>query len=451
MNLLRDFRQPLNQSFRILFVFFLLLSTGITQAQVKVILDTDPSFDPDDAGCMAMLHTLANQGKCEILAMVNSTNHKESSMAISAINHFYSRKAIPVGDYKGYAEKVDAPENTYDGHLARKYTHSIKSVDEALDGVKLYREVLASAADRSITVVIIGTMHNFYGLLKSAPDQWSDLDGEALVAKKVAQVVTMGGNFIDGKGLDRTNWGGAEELCSYTDWSCVREERNRMCRYVIEHCPAPFIASGWEVGCGDYYNANYGNVITGQSLKFLPADHIIRRSYEYHFDFRGGSEDISRHSNDQCALHYAILGESNNYVARTNGKIKLSDKGVCLWEEQKGGVQGYIQKKRHKDEIAKEIEALMMGEVMAEDNSQPTAPKNIQYITRNGKPVLIWEPATDPSPGSWVVGYQLYVDGQPMARLNGTQYVGNLPKGDIELRSINVNGLESEPTSFAMN
>ena len=118
-----------------------------TQAQLKVILDTDPSFDPDDAGCMAMLHVLANRGECEIMAMVNSTNHKESAMAISAINHFYNRKAIPVGDYKGYAEKVAAPEDTYDGYLARDYPHSLESVEQALDGVKLYREVLASAAD----------------------------------------------------------------------------------------------------------------------------------------------------------------------------------------------------------------------------------------------------------------------------------------------------------------
>lgn len=423
---------------------FLLLACLSLQAQLKVILDTDPSFDPDDAGCMAMLHVLANQGECEIMAMVNSTNHKESSMAISAINHFYNRKAIPVGDYKGYAKKVDAPEDTYDGYLAREYPNSIQSVDEALDGVKLYREVLASAADRSITVVIIGTMHNFYGLLKSGADQWSNLDGEALVAQKVAQVVTMGGNFIDGKGLDRTNWGGAEELCSYTDWSCVREERNRMCRYVIDHCPAPFIASGWEVGCGDYYNANYGNVMTGQGLKNLATNHIIRRSYEYHFDYRGGSEDISRHSNDQCALHYAILGESNNYVAKTNGIINLSEKGVCTWTANAKGLQGYIQKSRSKEAIAKEIEALMMGGVMAGDDSRPEAPQNIRQVKANGRSVLKWDHARDNSPGSWVIGYNLYVDGKKMARLNGIQYVGDLPHGEIEIRSVNVNGLESE-------
>ena len=72
------------------------LSLAFTQQ--KVILDTDPSYDPDDVGCMAMLHTMASLGECEILAIINSTNHQESSLSISAINHFYNWKAIPVGD-----------------------------------------------------------------------------------------------------------------------------------------------------------------------------------------------------------------------------------------------------------------------------------------------------------------------------------------------------------------
>lgn len=250
---------------------------------------------------------------------------------------------------------MDAPEDTYDGLVVKNYPAQIKSWEEAKDGVALYREILAAVEDKSITVVIIGTMHNFYGLLKSGADRNSSLTGKELVRGKVAEVVTMGGNFIDGKGLDRTNWGGAEELCSYTDWSCVKEERNAMCRYVIENCPAPFIASGWEVGCGDYYNTNYGNVMTGQGSKDLSDDHVIRKSYEFHFKFREGAADISCHSNDQCATHYAIRGESNNYVAVKNGKITLSEEGVCTWKEQDGGVQGYIQKNRDKNLIAEEI------------------------------------------------------------------------------------------------
>ncbi|MDW3196037.1 MAG: nucleoside hydrolase [Cytophagales bacterium] len=430
------------------FVLVVLLS----HAQKKVILDTDPSYDPDDAGCMAMLHAMANQGECYILAVINSTNHKESPIAISAINHFFNRGAIPVGDYKGYAEKIDAPGDTYDGLVAKNYPAPVKSWEEARDGVSLYREILAAAKEKSITVVIIGTMHNFYGLLQSGPDRNSTLTGKELVKEKVAEVVTMGGNFIDGKGLDRTNWGGAEELCSYTDWSCVKEERNAMCRYVIENCQAPFIASGWEVGCGDYYNAEYGNVITGQGLKGLAEDHIIRKSYEFHFQFRGGAEDISRHSNDQCALHYAIRGEANNYVAVKNGKISLSEKGVCAWSEQAGGVQGYIQKNRDKELIAEEIEALMLADTPEPVTQAPIAPANFKAEKKVDHMTVSWDHSKASNDGSWVIGYDVFVSGALQSRVHGNQFHGKLSEKELatlEVRSVNASGTVSAPTKFS--
>ncbi len=253
------------------------------------------------------------------------------------------------------------------------------------------------------------------------------------------------------RGLDRTNWGGAEELCSYTEWSCVREERNRMCRYVIENCTAPFVASGWEVGCGDYYNAAYGNVMTGQGLKDLAPDHIIRKSYEFHFETRGGADDISRHSNDQCALHYALLGESTNYLAKTDGVISLSEKGVCEWSPSANGIQGYIQKARDKDLIAEEIEALMMGEVMLPDNSAPTKPGPLQLGENpTGGHVVTWSRSKDDTPGSWVVGYDVYLDDQLTDRVYGTRFVGQLDATTITVRAVNVNGIASEGRSLEL-
>lgn len=432
--------------------FLLLLFVGQPLfAQKKVILDTDPSFDPDDVGCMAMLHTMASLAECEILAVMNSTNQKESPLSISAINQFYNRSAIPVGDYKGYHEKVDASEDTYHYYLAKAYPREMEAWTDSYDSVALYREILAGAENESITIVVIGTMHNFYGLLKSGPCVYSDLSGVDLVREKVELVATMGGNFIDGKGLDRTNWGGADELCSYTDWSCLNEERNRMCRYVIDNCPAPFMASGWEVGCGDYYDANYGNVMTGQALKELASNNIVRVAYEKHFETRGGSERIDRHSNDQCALHYAIRGEGENYEAYTNGTITLSKSGVCTWESNTSGRQGYIQKKRDKQLIADEIEALMMGDVPDFDESPPNAPKNLSMDKRNGQHYLNWEAATDPTPGSWVVGYEVIRNGELLGNAYGLQMYLEEPlrSGDsFEVRALNASGVSGSSTHF---
>ncbi|MEM6766983.1 MAG: nucleoside hydrolase, partial [Bacteroidota bacterium] len=127
-----------------IFVLLLLISVSSMNAQVKVILDTDPSADPDDVGCMAMLHNMATNGECEILAMINSTHYKQSAMSISAINMYYNRSAIPVGDYKGSKEKLPSTPNNYDSHLAQVYPRTLSSWKAAEDGVQLYREILAS-------------------------------------------------------------------------------------------------------------------------------------------------------------------------------------------------------------------------------------------------------------------------------------------------------------------
>lgn len=412
----------------------------------RVILDTDPSSDPDDVGCMAMLHTMASRGECEILAVINSIHHKEGSLSISAIDEFYRRPAIPVGDYKAY-DHVDAPDDLYSHMLANEYPHRLMSHKDALDSVVLYREILASAEPKSITIVVIGTMHNLSALLESGPCKFSELNGKDLVEKSVLQVVTMGGNFIDGKGHDRTNWGGADALCEYTEWSCLNKERNEMCRFVIENCKAPFVASGWEVGCGNYHNAKRGNVMTGQELKQLEKDHIVRRSYEYHFSSRGGEEKIDRHSNDQCALLFAIRGAGQNFNAYLDGKIKLTAVGECSWTQAKNGRQGYIEKRRDKQLIADEIEELMLGARPEIDATAPTAPSNLVQEFSRGVQRLKWSAATDPDTGSWVVGYRVYANGKLLGTAYGTQFIlgsDASAQSKLEVRSINASGLESE-------
>ncbi len=422
-------------------------------SQKKIILDTDPSFDPDDLGCMAMLHGMANKGECEILAIVNSTGLKESSVCISAVNYFYNRKAVPVGDYKGYKDKRNSPA-LYDQYIANNYPAAIKSWEESVDGVALYREILASASDTSITVVIVGTMHNFYGLLKSGSCKFSGKSGVELVKDKVKKVVTMGGNFPEGKGYDRANWGGSDTLCPYFSWACLDKERNTMVRYVLEHCQAPFIASGWEVGCGDFHTLEYGTVWTGQGLKQLDANHIIRRGYEYHFKHRENSDKISRHSNDQCALHFALCGEGKNYITYKNGTIQLSKTGACAWEPKPNKQQGYIQKTRDADLIARDIEALMMSDVQEMDTNPPEAPQGLEYRKRENDFVFHWEETQDHTPGSWVVYYNVYKDGVLVGKSYGRKYI-HFPEpknGEkFEITAVNVNGLESKEAMIVID
>ena len=48
----------------------------------KIIFDTDMVEDYDDVGAMAVLHAMADAGKCEILAMATCTRDNSSVAAV---------------------------------------------------------------------------------------------------------------------------------------------------------------------------------------------------------------------------------------------------------------------------------------------------------------------------------------------------------------------------------
>ncbi len=422
------------------------LAVSSAVAVERVILDTDPSYDPDDMGCMAMLHGMANNGELEIVAVMNVFHHEESPLAISATNWFYNRKAIPVGDYRGLP-KEKAPKTNYDWYLAQNYPRELKHYMDAPEVTDLYREILASAEPNSITILVVGTQHNIELLLKSAPDHHSPLNGIDLVARSVKQIVTMGGNFINGSGFDRTNWGGSDELCrDDRTWACLVEEQNRLTRYVINNCPVPFVASGWENGNGQFNGAEQGDVRSGQRLKELAADHIVRVAYEKHFETRGGSHKIDRHSNDQCALLYGARGAGDYYTPHINGTITLTETGETIWEQTPGGIQGYVEKLAPDLEIAALIENLMLAEVAPADTTPPTAPSHVRLARTVGQTVLHWRAAEDDTKGSWVAYYNIYSGSEKIARAHGLRWV--LPDrdgaqfGTLSVTAVNVNGVE---------
>ena len=143
----------------------------------------------------------------------------------------------------------------------------------------------------------------------------------------------------------------------------------------------------------------------------------------------------------------AIRGERNNYTAYPNGKITLSESGVCTWEEVNGFSQGYIQKARDKDLIAEEIETLMMQEVPEVDMSPPSVPLELAMEKGDGQVKLTWEAAEDDKEGGWVVAYRIFVEDEWIATAHGTQAFLDSEKlsgSTLEVRAVNASGLESE-------
>jgi tetratricopeptide (TPR) repeat protein len=100
----------------------LLLCTAAADADepppepVPVIFDTDLGNDIDDALALGVLHALESRGASRLLAVTLSKGNPLAAPAVDAINHFYGRGQIPVG------QSLDAPtpeEGTYLGSLVR--------------------------------------------------------------------------------------------------------------------------------------------------------------------------------------------------------------------------------------------------------------------------------------------------------------------------------------------
>ena len=77
--------------------FFALAASIAVAAVPKIIFDTDMVEDYDDVGALACLHALADEGKCEILAMATCTRDNQCVAAVEILNTFYGRPDIPVG------------------------------------------------------------------------------------------------------------------------------------------------------------------------------------------------------------------------------------------------------------------------------------------------------------------------------------------------------------------
>ena len=187
-------------NYKSLLFYLCCLLTMNAQAQhkpVNIIFDSDMGPDYDDVGAITILHALADKGEAHILATMASTKYNGVAGVLNLFNTYFNRLNIPIGVPKGYALELRDGQHWTDTLLA-KYPHKIKTNDEAWDAVKLYRKILASQPDKSVTIVTIGFLTNLSNLLNTKADKYSDLDGKALVSKKVKLLVCMGGKFPSG-------------------------------------------------------------------------------------------------------------------------------------------------------------------------------------------------------------------------------------------------------------
>ncbi|MCE5348015.1 MAG: nucleoside hydrolase [Bacteroidales bacterium] len=325
------------KQFSLLFMVSLLVFYGCSNQNrekslepVKIIFDTDLGPDYDDVGALAFLHAMADSGKAEILATVSSNKHELVAPSIEVINTYFGRPELPIGAPKTEGVNIGSSQHWADS-LVVNYPHKIKSTDEVSDAVSVYRKILSSQPDTSVTIVTVGFLTNLSNLLNSQPDNSSPLSGLDLVSKKVKKLVSMAGKYPEGR-----------EFNVFMD--SVSSEN------VFNNWPGKIIFTGFEIG----YEIRTGLRLTKSDITKSPVKDAFRISMAFSEGDRNG-----RMSWDETAALIGVYG-TQGFFDVVNGKIIVNKDGSNGWVNDPNGKQQYVVQKMPVSQISTFIEDRMM-------------------------------------------------------------------------------------------
>ena len=321
----------------LIILFFLLLSF-ISLSQPKIIFDTDIGGDADDLGALVMLHNYVSRGDCELLAVMCWSDDKYAVPAIDAINRFYLHPNIPVGVRK---DGTSTSETNYNQAIANNFEYKLNytNVPETVD---LYRKILGSAADSSVTIITVGPLKNIQRLLQSGADKNSSLNGSDLISKKVKEFVIMGGKFP--KGDDEWNFNG---------------NMPGVTKYVLNNLHVPVVFSGFELGVQIKTGAIFNNIDTETPL-YKGFMYFSQHAPWMKDQFKGKILDNSTF--DQTAVLYAVNGGVDVLWEKvTGGFCEADDKGGNRWVKRENSNHSYLKLIENPKFMALLIEAIMLN------------------------------------------------------------------------------------------
>jgi inosine-uridine nucleoside N-ribohydrolase len=297
---------------------------------VKIIFDTDLGPDYDDVGALAFLHAMADSGKAEILATISSNKHDLVAPSIEVINNYFGRSDIPIGAPKSDGVSMTASQHWPDSLIA-KYPHKIKSTNDVQDAVTLYRKILSSQPDSSVTIITVGFLTNMAGLLKSQSDLISPLTGRELISRKVKSFVSMAGAFPAGR-----------EFNVFKD--SVSSE------YVFNSWPGKITFTGFEIGSKIFT----GLRLIKSDISNSPVKDVFRIAMTF------SNEDTKgRMSWDETAVLIGVYG-TEKFFDTKRGSIIINRNGSNKWVDDPAGNHQYVILRKPVPEIEKFIEDRMM-------------------------------------------------------------------------------------------
>ena len=166
-----------------------------------VILDTDIGSSTDDLFTMEMAYRYEDEGRCKLLGIVVDREGEDYAALSDVMNTYFGHANVPIGLERN---GIKTPRVFIDYRNLYKLTtgkgepmfkQTVSDYSTLPDGWKLYRQLLASQPDHSVSICSLGFVSCLTQLLASEPDDLSPLSGVELVRQKVKCLYLMAGVF----------------------------------------------------------------------------------------------------------------------------------------------------------------------------------------------------------------------------------------------------------------
>ena len=302
------------------------------QEPVKIIFDTDFGPDYDDVGALAFLHAMADSGKAEILATLACNRHELVGPGIEVLNTYFGRAGLPLGAPKSAAVDLGSWQHWLDT-LVTNYPHTVEKTSSLPDAVEVYRRILFTQPDTSVTIVTVGFLTNLANLLRSQADSICPLSGTDLVSKKVKKLVSMAGRFPEGK-----------EFNVHMDSTASS--------FVFKNWPTPVVFTGFEIG----WEIRTGLRLIKMEAQNNPVKDVFNICIPMAEEDKNG-----RMSWDETAVLIAVYG-TKGFFTVVPGEISVNPDGSNGWNNLADGKHVYVVQDMPVDQMSRFIEDRMMHE-----------------------------------------------------------------------------------------
>lgn len=295
-------------------------NSEVSKTPMAVLFETDMGNDIDDALALDMLYKYLDAGEINLLGISINKDNAYAAQFIDIINTWYGYPNIPIAQVREGIED-GVPTNfgqavcEYQKKNGETFERSIKNYSDLPESTLLYRKVLSSQPDNSVTIISVGYSTNLARLLETPADDYSPLTGSELVKKKVKLLSVMGGNF-DGTNPHEYNIEkdvkSAQKL--FTDW------------------PTKLVLSPFEVGIAVNFP---GNVIENNLL--YAEEHPLAIAYKAYLPM-----PYDRPTWDLTSTLYAIEGADNYFGLSSGGVVEVDGEGATSFTPTDKGKHFYL-------------------------------------------------------------------------------------------------------------